>query len=324
MANSFQFQVVALDRYTKVFRDLNNKASKAARPISNIYRQVGALSRELHIDKFASGLGKVSNAAVTMTRTLGLSLGPLEALLGAGGIVGGLVGAGVATAALGVRFATAGFDVTRMSQLLGVSTRDLQRYAGAARLAGVDADAMKAAIGNLGDVLQNASNGRNQYARNFLDSFGLSIHKAKDGTIDAIATMRELSRELQRTADPHVQRLIASAFGLEAALPLLRRGPAAVEAFAKEAERLGVVVGPEALQWSVDFTDSLNHLKVASDGVANSLGARVVPVLTKVMDSVTRGHQPVRLHWWPGRHPEDDPRTVHPDPRRRAERLERP
>ncbi len=287
MANKFEVQVVALDRFTKTFRNLNNQASKAARPLVNVHRQVGALAKEMHLDKVAKGMGKVSDAAVTLTRTLGLSLGPLESVMGAGGIVGAILAAGGAAVALGVRFASAGFEVARTAQRIGVTTNDLQRYRGAARLAGLDSDDMTAAIANLGDTLQDAKFGRNPLALQMLNKFGLAIHTNRDGTIDTIATMRELAGVLQQVADPHVRAIIAGAFGMKEALPLLLQGPEAIERLAKEAEKLGVVQGPAALQWSTDFTNSLNLMKVAIDGAANSMGSRLVPTLTKGLDYLT-------------------------------------
>lgn len=287
MANRFEVQVVALDRFTKTFRDLNNRASKAARPLVNVQRQVGALAKELHLDKAAKGLGKVSDAAMTLTRTLGLSLGPLESVLGAGGIAGGLLAAGVAAVGLGVRFAASGFEITRTAQRIGITTDELQRLRGAARLSGVDTDAMTAAVASLGDTLQDAKFGRNPLALQMLNKFGLAIHDNRDGTIDSISTLRELADVLHRTTDPHVQAIIARAFGLEEALPVLRQGGAAVDALGAQAAKLGVVAGPQALQWSVDFTNSLNRMKVAADGVANSYGSKMVPALAQGMDYIT-------------------------------------
>ena len=297
MANKFEVQVVALDRFTKTFRNLNNQASKAARPLVNIHRQVGALAKEMHLDKAAKGLGKVSDAAVTLTRTLGLSLGPLESVLGAGGIVGGLLAAGGAAIGLGVRFASAGFEVNRTSQRLGVSTDALQRYRGAMRLGGVDSDAFTSNLEALGNTLQDAKFGRNPLALQMLNKFGLSVHTGADGVIDTITTMKELAGVLQHVADPHVRAIIAGAFGLQDALPVLMKGPEAVENLANEAARLGVVAGPQALKWSDDFTTSLNHLKVAADGVANTVGSKMVPVLTTGLDALTKG---IRTGGWQG------------------------
>lgn len=291
MANKFEVQIVALDRFTKTFRDLNNRASKTARPLVNVQRQIGALAREAHLDKVAKGLGRVSEAAVTVGRTLGLSLGPLESVLGmgaAGGIVGAVGAVGVAAVALGTRFASAGFEVARTSQLIGVSERDLQRYRGAARLANVDQDALTQSLSNLGTTLQDARFGRNVTALQMLGKFGLPIHTDNAGIVDTVQTMRELADVLHNVTDPHVRQVIADAFGVRDALPLLVQGSKALDELASKSEALGTTKGRDALQWSVDFTNSLNRMQEAIRGTSDSLGAKLVPSLTRGMDYLTR------------------------------------
>lgn len=284
MANKFEVQVVALDRFTKTFRNLNNQASKAARPLVNVHRQVGALAKEMHLDKAAKGMGKLSDAAVTLTRTLGLSLGPLESVLGAGGVVGGILATGAAAIGLGVRFASAGFEVARTSNAIGMSTRDLQRWRGAARLVGVPLDAMDHTLSSLGTTLQDAQFGRDPLALQALNKLGISI-RTKNGLVDQNAALEDISNSLSKISDPHVRDVLANALHIDpATFPLLTQASAGVHKLQDEAERLGVVNGPEALKWSVEFTDSLNHMKVAIDGAANSLGSRLVPSMSKGVD----------------------------------------
>jgi hypothetical protein len=291
VANKFEVQIVALDRFTKTFRDLNNRASKTARPLVNVQRQIGALAREAHLDKVAKGLGRVSDAAVTVGRTLGVSLGPLESILGmgaAGGIVGAVGAAGIAAVGLGARFASTGFEVARTSQLIGVGERDLQRYRGAARLAGVDQDALTQSLANLGTTLQDARFGRNITALQMLGKFGLPIHTDGAGVVDSVQTMRELADVLHEVTDPHVRQVIADAFGVRDALPLLVQGSKAIDDLASKSEALGTTKGHQALQWSIDFTNSLNRMQEAIRGTSDSLGAKLVPSLTRGMDYLTQ------------------------------------
>ena len=60
MANNFEVRVRAIDDFTKTFRNLNDQASRAVRPLVNVHRQVGMLAREMHLDKMAKGMGVVS------------------------------------------------------------------------------------------------------------------------------------------------------------------------------------------------------------------------------------------------------------------------
>lgn len=288
MANKFEVQVVALDRFTKTFRDLNNRASKAARPLVNVQRQVGALGRELHLDKAAKAMGKVSDAAVTVSRTLGLSLGPLEAVLGAGGIIGGLLAAGGAAIALGVNFARTGFEVSRTSQAIGVSTKDLQLWRGAMQLAGVDASVATQTLAGLGRTLQDARFGRDPVALQVLRQLGTGI-PMKNGIVDQVAALEGIARALSKISDPQMRATLADALHIPPeALPALIQGAEAMERLRAKAQELGVVFSENDLKASNDFTTSLNLLKVAAQGAGNSLGSTFLPPMAKALDYMTR------------------------------------
>jgi hypothetical protein len=296
MSNKFEFQVVALDRYTKTLRDLNNKASQSIRPLTSIGRQMVALGREAHIDKAVRGIAKLSEGAVTLGERLGVSFGPLGMLteLGtAGGIAAGFGVAGAALAALAARAGSAGYEVSRTSRSLNLSTSDLQRYRGAANLAGVSTEDMTGSLASLGSTLHEAEMGRNNEAAAMLAKLGISIEHTADGAVNATPALVAMSRAISRVSDPYTQAVIASAFGLERALPLLRQGPEAMEKLAKKAEELGVVQGPKAIKWSEDFGDSLNRLKTAAGGVATEMGSILVPSVTRMMDTTA--------DWWSGK-----------------------
>lgn len=296
MSNRFEVQVVALDKFTAVFRNLNNQASKAVRPITMTARQVTMLGRELHLDKLASGFGKVTNAATMMSRTLGLSLGPLESVLGlgaAGGIIGALGAAGIAATALAVRSASAGFEVRRTAKTIGLTTDGLQRYRGAASLAGVATTDMDESLASFGQTLEDAKFGRNMdaMARWAILMKGAAI-PMKDGMIDEATALRMMADKLQQIADPRVQMLIASGFGLDRALPLLREGSDNLRELGDEADNLGLVQGVHALDWSEAFVKSLNRLKGTLTGVANEWGQEFVPTIGKGIDNLNRAIGP--------------------------------
>ena len=287
----FEIEVRALDRFTKTFRDLNNRASKAARPLVNVQRQVGALGREMHLDKVAKGMGKVSDAAVNVSRTLGLSLGPLESMLSigsAGGIVGVLTAAGAAAVGLGVNFARTGFEVARTSTALGISAGDLQRLRGAAKLAGVEVGSIDQAVVSLGDTLQNARWNRDIGAAMALSRLHIGI-PMKGGQVDTLAALRGVAEVMRQIPDAHTRNTVADTLHIpREAIPLLMQGAQAMEKLGDESERQGTVVGPKALQSTIAFTNSLNLLKVAAEGAGNSLGLKLLPPMATSLDYVTK------------------------------------
>ncbi len=288
MANKFEVQIVALDRFTKTFRDLNNKASRATRPLVNVQRQIGSLAREMHLDKAAKGVGKLSDATLTLTRTLGLSLGPLESVLGAGGIVGGLLAAGGAAVALGVRVGNIGFEVARTSQAIGVSTKDLQLWRGAAELAGVDADVMTQTLAGMGRTLQNARFGRDSDALNALRALGIGI-PLKNGVVDQVAALEGISRALARITDPQVRATLAEKLHIPPeALPALIQGAENLDRLRQRAKELGVELDENTIKKANELTTSINLLKVATQGAGNELGSSLVGPLSQAVDYMTK------------------------------------
>ncbi len=286
-SNAFEVKIVALDRFTKTFRNLNNQASKAARPLVNVHRQVGALAREMHLDKVAKGMGKVSDAAVNVSRTLGLSLGPLEAVFGAGGVIGGLAAAGGAAITLGVNFARTGFEVSRTSHAIGVSTRDLQRWQGAAELAGVSSDSMTQTLRSMGSTLEDAANGRDVDAAGVLRRFGIGI-PMKNGVVDQNAALEELSQWFSKISNPQYRNVVAKALHIDPeVIPLLERGAAGVRQLQDRAESYGYVISESGIKQTNRFTESLNNLKVSANGAMKSLGLDAISPMVNVMDRLT-------------------------------------
>jgi hypothetical protein len=296
MANRFQIDVHATDKYSKVFRDLNDKASKAVRPLTLMGRQFRAMGKEMHLDKAAAGVERLSAGASSLSRELGLSLGPLESLFSvgrAGGIVGGLVVAGGAAVALAARFGSMGFEISRTAQSLNVSTDFLQQYRGAAKQAGVSSEALDGAIRGLGDSLYRGLYDGDTKVMQTLSYLGIGLKKNVDGSINLEDALMGVSRAMASYSDPMARRRIAEVFSIpEDAIPLLQRGEKGMQALAAKTAELGDVAGPKALAWANDFETSLNRLKVALEGVAMRAGANLIPKTPTWIDSVTNALTP--------------------------------
>jgi hypothetical protein len=297
MSNTrFNVEILAIDRFSKIFRDLNDHASKATRPIQNVYRQVGALSKEMHLDKFAVGMERVNAASQSIGRGLGVSLGPLESLftLGrAGGAIGVLTVAGGAVAGLATHFAHAGFEVSRTANALGLSTDLLQKWRGAAKQTGVSAEAIDGAFRGLADSTYRAFFDGDAAALQALQVLRIDAKKAADGSLDLNDAMLAVARAMQRVSDPHTRRRIAEALSIpEDAIPLLQRGKEGIESLAAKTSELGAVAGPKALAWASNFETSLNRLKIALEGVALRTAESLIPSLPGLVDRATTALSP--------------------------------
>ncbi|MBW8824456.1 MAG: hypothetical protein JF567_09615 [Xanthomonadales bacterium] len=296
MTNRFQVDIVAADKYSKVFRDLNDKASRAVRPLASMGRQFSAIGKEMHLDKAGAGIQRLSVGVNALTRDLGLSLGPLESLFSvgrAGGILGGLAVAGGAAVALTARFGSLGFEVSRTAQNLNVSTDFLQRYRGAAKQAGVSSEALDGAVRGLGESLYRALYDGDARVMQTLQYLGISLKKNADGSINLEDALMGVSRAMAAYTDPMARRRIAEVFSIpEDAIPLLQRGEKGMQDLARKTAELGDVAGPKALAWANEFETSLNRLKVALEGVALRAGEKLIPKVPSWIDAATKAISP--------------------------------
>jgi hypothetical protein len=296
MTNRFLIALEATDKYSKVFKDLNDKAAKTVKPLARMGQQFGALGKELHLDKAAAGIERLSAGASTLSRDLGLTLGPLESLFSggrAGGIIGGLAVAGGAAVALGARFGSMGFEVSRTAQNLNVSADFLQRYRGAAKQAGVSSDALDGAVRGLGDSLSRAFYDGDARVQQTLTYLGIGLKKNADGSFNLEDALMGVSRAMAAYSDPVARRRIAEVFSIpEDAIPLLQLGEKGMKALANQTAELGDVAGPKALAWATQFETSLNRLKVALEGVALRAGENLIPKMPGWLDAATKAITP--------------------------------
>lgn len=286
--NNFQFSVVALDRYTKVFRDLNQKAGRSLRPLQQLGRSTAALGRELHFDKVGAGIQKMAAATGALVENLGLASPALRAV-GALGLAGGLVAAAGAAAMLANRVGTVGLNVTRTSQRLGMSTSTLQRFRGAAELAGVSADTMQDSLEALGQAMQNARWNRDPRAAALFGAFTHGIATGPGGVNDVGEQMKRVLQAASGMRDPFARQTFLGGFGLSSdMLPLTAGGRAGMDSLMSRAESRGYVLQGEALERATKFNSELWKMKVAFEGVSNTVGSMLLPGITALLTFLDR------------------------------------
>jgi hypothetical protein len=176
-----------------------------------------------------------------------------------------------------------GSRVNDLSEKLGVSSDELQRFQFAAGLSGVGAE--EAAKGlqflnkNIGDAI-----GGNQEAIATFAKLGVTL---KDG-----AGVRELGDMLPEIAQAFAgmgsdaERTAAAMklFGKSGAslLPLLKEGPAGLAALSKEFDRLGGGMSKQFVQAADKAGDEIDKLKFAFNGWKSQITFAILPMVTTV------------------------------------------
>lgn len=278
MANVFTITISAVDKATATVRAVNQGMAKLTAPIARVGAAGKALGREMGFQRLGASLKKVAIEARGVGEGIRRIIAPLAAVTGIGSIAG--------VVALANAWAHVGTNIRNSAASIGTSTDRLQSLQGAARLAGVSAESLTGGLKGLGDTLEDAVYGRNQDALAMLSRLGINLHRTADGGVDAADAMGQLADAIQRAPNAQVQGLIARTFGVEELLPLLRQGRAGMAAYEAQARSFGAIMSGPQLAAANSFRQSLATLDLAADGLRNSIGDRLIPVLQPLVDKL--------------------------------------
>lgn len=277
MATKFDIEIHALDKFTAVFRRLNKGADEAARPLVNMKRQAGNLFSEMKVPQALKGFRSVSRAAQEMTGSLGSAGGPAAALFGLG-TAGGVVATVAAVGQLASTWATLGTNVLQVSRMIGINAQELQRWQGAAKLAGVSAEDMTSSLGNFARTQQDARYGRNVLAAQVMRGFGIN------GT-DPSRGMHDIARVMASMPSAQTRVTLAESLGVSPSLiPLLMRGRGGVATFMQSAEGKGMVLSADDLQKAEKARIQALGVGGTATGIANTIGGIVAPAAGDLLE----------------------------------------
>lgn len=216
----------------RTFLDVE-RASTAALGPGKVSGSGGIIARMIAVRQAgaaaAGGLGEAAVSGGLLTRSL---LG----LAGPAGIVAGLA----ATAfKIADGFGKGANSIGHMASLIGVSTKGLQEFAGAAERVGVDKATATSAIGGLSSTLNDARYGRNTGALATLGRLGVAMKTKADGNVDVEAMLPAIADALSRQTSAG-RRLAAGNLGIsDAALPVFTQGGRALRADMADFGRVG-------------------------------------------------------------------------------------
>lgn len=277
--NGFSFSIVAIDGATATVRKINDSMSKLTRPFDELGKSFKAFGKEAGFQRIGQSLKDLGGVARTAGADIAKIAAPIAGLAGVGTIAG--------ISALANGWARMGSEIARSAQGIGISTNQLQSLRGAAEAAGLSSESLTAGLASLGSTMQDALMGRNVDAAILLSRLGVSIHKTADGAVDSARAFTDMAGAISKLPNPQTQAMVARQFGLEALLPLLRQGPAAIEAYVRKAKEMGAVMTPEQIARAERFALALNDMDLAGRGLRNSIADRLLPVFEPLIIKLT-------------------------------------
>ena len=279
MGNTFTITIDAVDKATATVRKVNDSINRLTRPFGEVGKSFKGLGRELGFEKIGKNLGNIGQHANAAARSIGSIVAPMAAITGIASVAG--------IAALANNWAHLGRSIDNSAHNIGISAGQLQAFQGAAKMVGVDAADTTSSLDGLATTIQDAQWGRNQGALMMFNKLGIGLKKSKDGAWDVVGQYKAVANAIAKEADPQKQKLIAKAFGMEGMLPFLREGAAGIERYEDMVKRLGYVMSEDAVKRGKEFSQSLAGLGIAVEGVKNSIGDKLIPVMKPLIDQFT-------------------------------------
>ena len=279
MANELAFRISAIDNASKVgnkvgdsFSRIGDRAVRMSGRLTSIGK-TGATA----LGKITSGLNSISQGARTAADRISSIIPGMSALVGLAGAAG--------VGALAQRWGDLGSSLQRTSRQVGMSTRGLQAWHYAAKRAGVTAEQFDQSMLSSQNTIREAAFGANPQAMMLMQRLGVRISRGKDGQIDYERTQHDILAALGKIKNPAGQRTAADALGMGALLPMIQRGT--FDADRAEAGKRGYIFGEDAIERASAFQDKINGLKASTGALANTIGDKLIPVLTPMIEKLT-------------------------------------
>lgn len=174
-----------------------------------------------------------------------------------------------------------GDNVDKMSQKIGFSAEEYQKWDYVLQRAGTD-------IGKMAPVMKTLSSAAANNSEAF-QKLGISqdeVAKMSQGELfsKTIEQLSQMEDKTQRTA------LASQLLGRGATElgPLLNEGSAAIQEQMDIAEKYGMVMSDAAVKASAEFTDSVTTMQMTMTGLKNRMMAEFLPAATKVTDGLAK------------------------------------
>jgi hypothetical protein len=236
----------------------------------NVASLFASLGLQVNEASWARGTELITN----MKRALGFFIG-FEAVKGVVELVESVGDAAVAA--------------ERLSQKLGVSTKDIQELGYAAKVSGVDAQEMQVGMQKLAKGLEEArTKGSGPVAETFA-KLGVSMSDPAIKSKDLGQTIELLADKFKAMPDNADKTALAiDLFGRSgtALIPMLNQGRDGIEAFRAEAERLGIVVDQDTAKSFEELEHTQKRLSGTWQGIKTQIAVALLPALKDLAESV--------------------------------------
>lgn len=248
----------AVDNLSPVLQNVRKSLKTVDRSFSNVTRSAGELATKLAI--------------------------PLTALAGAGAF-------SIQNSVLS--FTALADSIDKAAIRAGVGTTALQSLRFAAELGGMTTEQMDSALAKLSYTMGQAASGGNKNLLILFKQLGIEIEGANGKVRNSAAVMRELAEAVKKHENTSTRlQILTAAFGDDLAkmlIPVLQDGAAGLDAAAKKARELGIVISDQDIKAGTKLTDTFSIFNKVIASVNASIGARLSPTLIQLTEHIQAG-----------------------------------
>ena len=283
----FDLIINAVERVSGPFRRIEQAMDGVRDRTEKARQALGRFSRVTGLQRLSGSIGNVRDKLQGMVQQGQAGLERLGALAGRLSLLFGAAGGGAF--ALGAEAATAAAEASKFASMVGLSTGNWQEYAGAANLAGAEADELASLMLTLQERAVNAARGEKGDIE-MLQLMGISAKNARGELKNADTLLLELADRVKKMREAGEMGKAAGIMnqlgGEEGArlLDLLKNGREGLLAMRKEARELGLILSDEALESALEYGSAINRVKATFRGLGLTLGTAFLPSLTKLLD----------------------------------------
>lgn len=276
----FQFRAIisVINRAVEPLKAINRQVAATFAP----FRKLGGAMKEIGE---VSGLKRIGESVWELGKSFGelgrkvLEVaGPVTALFGVASL-GGLV-------EMSRRVSEFGSELARTAKIIGISAQQLGELHYAAELSDVETESLDTGLKKLNKTIGEAAAGKNKDALELFRHLGISLRDANGHLHTSADLFPQLAEAFSKTQDPAMRaRMAVALFGKagQDLLPLLLEGKDNLAAMAKEARDVGYAMSDEAAEAAKKNEDAWKAFTLAIQGVSNTIGSGLFPVLTPLL-----------------------------------------
>lgn len=184
--------------------------------------------------------------------------------------------------------AAAGDRIDKQSQVLGISRKAYQEWDYILSQNGASIDNLGIGMKTLNSLILSGVEGSTEAKDSFAE-LGLSVHDLN--TMSQEEQWETVVKAFQRMpAGAQKSALAVKIFGRQGMtlLPLLNSTADSVDNLKQKADDLGLIMGDDAVDASVAYTDSMDTLQRTFKALRIAIGSQFLPIFTKAFDKVAK------------------------------------